>query len=39
MKRQFMPDTSNPHNAKFIQVGNRFKKSGGGSWEVLMCKN
>ena len=38
-KRKFIADPTNSHNAKFVQAGNRFKKSGGGSWEILMCKN
>ena len=38
-KRKFIADPVNPHNLKFLQIGNRFKKSGGGSWDLLMCRN
>ena len=37
-KRKFIADEANPHNRKFTQIGNRFKKNGGGTWDVLFCK-
>lgn len=39
MKRKFNADPTNPHNTKFLQLGNRYKKLGGGSWDVLICQN
>lgn len=39
MKRKFSADTINPHNHKFLQLGNKYKKAGGGSWDLLICQN
>jgi len=38
-KEKFTPDLTNPHNIKFIQTGNRFKKVVGGNWDILMAKH
>lgn len=38
--KTFAPDTLNPHNSKFIQIGNRYrKKSAGNTWDLLICKH
>lgn len=35
----FIADSMNPHNKKFLQIGNRYKKTMGGSWDLLICQN
>jgi hypothetical protein len=37
-KKKFVADEMNSHNIKFNNMGNRYKKSCGGSWDVLLCK-
>ncbi|CAM6001184.1 unnamed protein product [Sphagnum balticum] len=38
-KRKFLLEETNPHNSKFIQIGSRFRKTTGGSWDVLCCQH
>ncbi len=38
-RKKFVADEMNSHNIKFINIGNRYKKNCGGSWDVLISKN
>jgi hypothetical protein len=38
-KKRFVADEMNSHNIKFNNIGSRFKKNCGGSWDILICKH
>lgn len=37
-KDKFVSDQINPHFKKFVQIGSKYKKIAGGSWDVLINK-
>jgi hypothetical protein len=37
-KNKFVSDEANPHFKKFVQIGNKYKKIVGGSWDILINK-